>query len=102
MVIAEVARRHRAHIECDGVVHLERIGDAREPAGPYLYRAGLVVVEQVADIGEAHLSYEIERALGVGERGGEPPVELLPGDTLDGIDRVLDQLALLRFAHAEG
>src|SRR6266850_2481213 len=100
--LAVVARRHRADIERDGVVHLERVGDAGEAPFPDLHRAGLVVVEEIADIGEAHLGDEIERALGVGERGGEPAVELLAGHPPDGVDRILDQRALLRLAHAEG
>src|SRR6266850_8235703 len=59
--LAVVPRRHRGYVEGDGVVHLERVGDARQAPLSYLDRPRLVVVEEVADIGEPHLGDEIER-----------------------------------------
>src|SRR6266850_6889039 len=65
--LAVMARRHRADVECDGVVHLERVGDAGKSPLPHLHGSGLVVVEEIADIGEAHLGDERSEERRVGK-----------------------------------
>src|SRR5512134_513053 len=95
------AGRHEVDVVGDDVVHLERVGNTYEPSPGHLDRPGLVVVEEVADVGESHLGHQIERTLGVGEGRCEPAVELLAGAAADRVDRVADERALLVLAHAE-
>ena len=57
-------------------------------------------MEQVADIGQAHLGHQVQRALGVGQGRGQPAVELLAGVLAHGVNRVLDDGAFLRLGHA--
>ncbi len=93
-------RRDQIDVVDDDVVHLQRIRHAGQPALFDLDRAGLVVVEQVADIGQAHLGDQVQRVVGIGQRRRQPAIELLAGVFADGVDRVLDHRALLRLGHA--
>ena len=65
-----------------------------------LDRAGLVVMEQVTDVGQTHLGHQVHGVGRVGQRRRQPAVELLAGVLFDGVNRVLDDGALFGLCHA--
>jgi hypothetical protein len=79
------------------VVDLNRIwhGDHRALFHPH--RIGLIVVYPIADIFDAVLGKDIERAHGLAERRAKPAARRLADAFADGGDDVLDQRTLLRF-----
>ncbi len=94
--------RRRIRVVHDDVVHLERVGNADQPARADVQRRRLVVVEQVAGVFHAVFRQQVEGPRRAGEGRGQPAGHILPGAILDGADAVLDQRALLRLVHAVG
>ena len=67
----------------------------------HLDRARLVVMEQIADIGQTGLGHQVQGLVGVRQRRREPAVEFLTGVLFDGVDRVADEFALLVRRHVK-
>ena len=67
----------------------------------HLDRAGLVVVEEVAHIGQPGLGHQIQGLVGVRQRRRQPSIEFLARVLFDGVDRVANEFALLVGRHVK-
>ena len=68
----------------------------------HVHRRRLVIVEQVAGVDAAGFREQVHGDFGVRQRRGEIAGALLAGVLEDGLHRILDHGALLRFVHAVG
>ena len=98
LVADHLAEPLRALVQAEqrrNVVDLRRIGHRDHRALLHLHRIGLLVVHPVADVFDAVLGKDIERAHGLAQRRAEPAARRLADALGDGRHRFLDQRALL-------